>query len=196
MMHVFHLNQSLQSIFWPNTRHTVKNVLLTLLGALLLAGASQLSLPLQPVPLTFQSATVVLLGMTLGVRRGVASVAFYLMSGAMGLPLFAGFSAGLHVFFGPTGGYLLGFVPAVAVSGYLTEHGWGKHLVSAFIASLLGVFCIFVIGAFQLAQFIGWDNAWLLGVKPFLFTEILKLVFIAWVAKLCWTEPSIKQSTS
>jgi biotin transport system substrate-specific component len=178
--------QKLTSVFWPAQHRLARNLGLVLLATALLAGASQLSIPLQPVPLTFQSATVILLGMTLGARLGLAAIMTYLIAGTLGLPVFADFSAGPAVFIGPTGGYLLGFIPAVLVSGYLAQSGWAKTYVGSFVAAIIGVSFIFIAGVTQLAAFIGAHAAWVAGVKPFIATEILKLMLVSIAAKQAW----------
>ncbi|MFN7097245.1 MAG: biotin transporter BioY [Gammaproteobacteria bacterium] len=179
-------NQAVHSIFWPTHHRLLKNTLLVLIGAFILAVASQLSIPLTPVPLTFQSATVVLIGMMLGARLGLAAVMTYLVVGTLGMPVFAQFSAGPQILMGMNGGYLLGFIPAVLMSGYLAQRGWAKNYISGFIAALIGVSFIFAAGVTQLAAFLGWHAAWVAGVKPFIFTELLKLVIVALAAKQVW----------
>jgi biotin transport system substrate-specific component len=84
-------------------------------GVFLLAFASQLTIPLVPVPLTFQSSAVILIAMLFGARLGAYTVLAYLAAGFCGLPVFAEFSAGPMHFVGPTAGYLAGFVPAARV---------------------------------------------------------------------------------
>src|SRR5690242_8292142 len=103
---------------WP------KEFTIVLGAALFLALASQISIPLQPVPLTFQSVTVLLIGMALGPRLGGYAIAMYFIAGCLGLPVFANFSFGPQVFLGASGGYLMGFLPAAVVSGYLAQRGW------------------------------------------------------------------------
>lgn len=186
MIHTLSLNKSLTSILWPTQHQMLKNILLTLVSAFLLAAASQLNIPMQPVPLTFQSATVILIGMTLGARLGFAAIMTYLIAGALGVPVFAEFFAGPSVIIGSTGGYLLGFIPAVLVSGYLAQRGFAAGYVSSFLAAFIGVCFIFAAGVTQLSAFIGWHAAWVVGVKPFIFTETLKLIIVAMIAKHVW----------
>lgn len=186
MSHTFSLNQPLRSIFIPSQQNVIKNIMLMIIGTVLLAASAQLSIPFQPVPLTFQSVTVILIGLAYGSRLGMATVMSYLVAGACGLPVFAEFYAGLPVFMGPTGGYLIGFLPAVGLCGYLAENGWGKGLVSSFIAGALAAVVIFAFGATRLAQLMGWHMAWLVGIKPFLLTEALKLVLLAAMTKHFW----------
>ncbi|MEX2144447.1 MAG: biotin transporter BioY, partial [Anaerolineales bacterium] len=90
---------------------------LIILGSLLVAAAAQLSLPLQPVPITGQTFAVLLVGMLLGSRRGALALAAYLAQGVAGLPVFAEAKFGLATVQGPTGGYLLGFIAAAWLVG-------------------------------------------------------------------------------
>lgn len=180
------VNPPLQSILWPKENTLGKQTMLILAGILLLALASQLSIPLQPVPLTFQSATVILIGMACGVRLASSIIATYLIAGACGLPIFADLSGGIHHFFGPTGGYLIGFLPAAALSGYLAQKGFAKNILSSFITACLSVSVIFLLGTSVLAIFVGWHQAMLLGVMPFVLSEPIKLIAVALLAPRFW----------
>ncbi|HEV2614252.1 MAG TPA: biotin transporter BioY [Gammaproteobacteria bacterium] len=159
------------SISWPRELSIVFG------AALFLAIASQISIPLQPVPLTFQSITVLLIGMALGPRLGGYAIALYLVAGSLGLPVFADFHAGFATFMGPTGGYLIGFLPAAVISGYLTQQHWKVT------GALLGTFIIFGLGFAFLAQYLGTAQAWALGVKPFLISEPIKLMILCLFVK-------------
>lgn len=156
---------------WP------REFFIIVVAALFLALASQISIPLQPVPLTFQSVTVLLIGMGLGPRLGGFAVALYLIAGSMGLPVFADFNAGLAPFMGPTGGYLIGFLPAATISGYLTQQ---HHKV---LGALLGTAVIFGSGFAYLSHLVGTTQAWLLGIKPFLVSEPIKLIILCLFVK-------------
>ncbi len=153
-----------------------KQFLLILAGSLALALASQLSVPLKPVPLTFQTPTFLLIGLLYGAKRSGLVVSAYLFAGAAGLPVFANMSAGFPVLFGPTGGYLLGFFPAAILTGYLAEQGWANSRIGIFSIFCLGTVIIFLFGASWLSLFVGWHKAYLLGVKPFLLTGIIKII--------------------
>lgn len=177
-----------QSIFWPKQNSILKQTLTIAIGVVLLAIGSQLSIPLFPVPLTFQSATVILIGMALGARQGAAVVASYLLVGALGLPVFADFSAGLDKFFGPTGGYLLGFLPAAYLSGYLAEKGFSKTILGSFVATLCGVSIIFLGGLSYLSLFLGWEKAIAVGLLPFVVSEAVKLFVIALFTPKMWKQ--------
>jgi biotin transport system substrate-specific component len=170
-----------QQRFW-------QTVLWTLAGSLLIAISAHIAIPLKPVPLTFQSATVLLLGMVFGARLAGYMVLAYLIEGACGLPVFANFYSGLAVLTDPTIGYLVGFLPAAMLSGYLVQHGWGRNWFSTFCAAVLGAVVIFAAGVTGLACFVGWKSAFALGVAPFLVTEPIKLLVTAFIAPRFWRE--------
>jgi biotin transport system substrate-specific component len=179
-------NLPIRSIFWPKEAFFLNRLLITLGGVLLLAFASQLSIPLEPVPLTFQSITVVFIGMAFGKRYGLAIVSTYLALGLLGLPIFADFSGGIIKAFGPTGGYLAGFIPAVWIGGYFAEKGASRNAILSFLAAGLGIISIFALGIAWLSTFIGWSQAMKLGLMPFLFTETIKLLALSIVIPRLW----------
>lgn len=180
------LSPSLQSIFSQKENSLFKQIVLILAGVIVLAAASQLSIPLIPVPLTFQSATVILIGMAYGARYGTYVIATYLIAGACGLPVFADFSFGIAPFFGPTGGYLIGFLPAAFISGYLAQKGWAKGVISSFIAACLGVSIIFLLGISVLSTFVGWEKAIDVGLMPFILSEFIKLLAASLMIPRFW----------
>src|SRR5829696_7645933 len=81
------------------------------------AAAAQITIPLSPVPFTLQVLAVILSGLLLGVRHGALAQAVYVLVGAIGVPVFAGFKGGLGILLGPTGGYLISYPIAAAVAG-------------------------------------------------------------------------------
>lgn len=190
MMNRFTLQTPLQSFFSAKEMSFGKQSLLILAGVLLLALASQLSIPLKPVPLTLQSATVILIGMAYGAKRGALVVLTYLIAGCCGAPVFANFSFGIASLFGTTGGYLLGFVPAAFLSGYLAENGFGKHFVSSLLAACLGAMVIFFFGVCGLSLFVGWHNAIIFGFMPFIMTETIKLIALSAIIPSLWSKKS------
>src|SRR5262245_36726124 len=100
-----------------------REVTLILAGSLLIALTAQLqfSLPVSPGPATGQTFAVLLLGALYGRKRGAATVLTYLVLGTIGLPVFAGGASGIARLVGPTAGYLVGFVAAAFVVGFLSE---------------------------------------------------------------------------
>lgn len=186
-MILFSTQRSLECILYSSTRSTLtKRMVLILIGTALLGVAGQLAIPLRPIPLTFQSSAVILLGLLYGSRLGASTVLAYLVAGFAGVPLFAEFSGGPHILLGPTAGYLLGFLPAAYVSGYLAEHGLAKNFLGTFIAACIGAFIIFLSGLLVLTFHIGWQGAFATGVQPFLFTEPLKLLALALIVPRFW----------
>jgi len=154
--------------------------------AALTAVAAQITLrlPFSPVPVTLQVLAVIVSGFALGPRDGWASQVAYLAAGAAGLPVFAGWTGGLSVLFGPTAGYLVAFPAAAFVAGLLGQKmgrlGWGARLA----AGLCAVSVIYVGGAVWLTAWLfavdggglasAMSGAWLLGIKPFLVADLAK----------------------
>jgi len=146
-------------------------------GSLAIAVCAQveLRLPFTPVPITAQTLAVALTGMTLGARKGAAAVALYLLEGASGLPVFSGGASGIHHLFGPTGGYLAGFVASAASAGALCERGWDRTPLRAVAALLLSSLWVLLPGLLVLSRFVGGiAPAFLAGVLPFLLGDIVK----------------------
>lgn len=165
----------------------VKDVAIVLLASILLGVISQVALHLWwPVPITLQSATVVLLGLTLGSKRATAAIALYLLEGAVGLPVFAGGLSGFMYLLGASAGYLWGFLPAAFVAGFLMEKGFAKNYVSTFVASVIAALVIFACGFSHLAAMYSVKSAYLFGIKPFLVVEPLKLIVATLIAKSAW----------
>ncbi len=142
-----------------------------------------ISLPFTPVPITLQVLAVLLSGLVLGGRGGAASQVAYLAAIAAGLPLSARGVGGPAAFLGPTGGYLLAFVPAAFVVGLIAGKPEAAFL-RRLIAGLVGVLLIYLGGTTWLAVWLGgdWVRAWKLGVAPFLSVDLMKAVVAAAVA--------------
>jgi biotin transport system substrate-specific component len=142
---------------------------LALLGSAVLAASAQVVLPAWPVPATLQSLAVLLLGALGGARLGTAAVALYLLEGALGLPVFAGGNAGPAALAGPTGGYLLGFLPAAWLAGQARGPLWRQGAV-LLAAHLL----LFAPGVAWLAGFVGAERAFAAGFLAFLPATLVK----------------------
>lgn len=161
---------------------------LVLAASLFIALMAQVSLPLPftPVPITGQTFAVLLVGATLGARRGALAVLAYLAEGLAGLPVFAGGTGGLAHLLGPTGGYLLGFVAMAATVGALAEHGLDRRLRSAWLAFLLGEAVLYLCGLPWLAVFVGPSKALTLGLLPFLPGDLLKALLAGLALPALW----------
>jgi biotin transport system substrate-specific component len=142
---------------------------LALLGSWALAASAYVTVPMWPVPATMQTLVVLLLGAFGGPWFGAASVAAYLAQGAVGLPVFAGGGAGLAHLFGPTGGFLFGFLAAAWMAGY-AGRGWLRAGAVLLAAHLV----LFVPGVLWLAQFVGLERAWQAGFVVFVPGTLLK----------------------
>ncbi len=148
-------------------------------AALTAVGAQyRLYLPFTPVPVTFQTAAVLLAGATLGPAGGTISQVLHLLAGAAGLPLFT-----TGATFGATSGYLLAFVPAAWLVGWCRRR-WGWRGMVA--GMLLGSTVIYAGGVLGLCTLTGisFAGAIATGVSPFLLGDALKLVAAAAVARL------------
>ena len=172
----------------PNrtTRHVVVVVFFALLSAA--SAYIEVRLPFTPVPLTFQTLVVSLAGVLLGARLGAASQALYVAVGALGAPVFSGGAAGIGHLMGPTGGYLLAFPLAAAVTGVLAARiRSDRSLLDAarlWVAILLGTLVVFIGGASQLALLTGDGRSAIeLGVLPFLLGDVLKVSIALLIAR-------------
>jgi biotin transport system substrate-specific component len=171
-------------------RTALTNVALILSGALFTAYAAQLVIPMWPVPMTAQTLAVLLVGSVLGATRGAISLIVYFSMGAAGMPVF---SAATSLSFGPTFGYLVGFVAAAAAVGYLSERGWHKS-----VAGVLGSFAIansiiYLFGLPWLAFVLGNLGApndlaavTAAGLAPFIVGDVLKMILAAALLPLAW----------
>jgi biotin transport system substrate-specific component len=139
-------------------------------------------LPFTPVPITLQVMVVLLAGLVLGARAGAASQLAYLAAIAAGLPLDAN-ALGLAALSGPTAGYLIGFVPAAFVTGWLAERG-STTRAGRFLAAVAGMMIIYTTGVAWLTPAVGGLRAaWILGVAPFILVDLGKAVIAAAVAE-------------
>lgn len=188
MNYLANSNLATRNITAINQHTFLKQLGLILAGVVFLTLVSQLSIPLRPVPLTFQSTTVVLMGIIFGGRYSTWVLGIYLLAGAVGIPVFANFSGGPAIFYGPTVGYLIGFFPAVWISGYLAQKGFTAHILTRFLTALLATAVIFFFGLMVLAQSIGWHSAIAFGLMPFIVSEPSKLLALTLLPTKWWNK--------
>ena len=149
----------------------------SLFSALTAAGAFiAIPIPVTPVPIVLQNLFVLLAGVILGPKWGLASIGLYLFMGGMGFPVFAGGTGGFGRLFGPTGGYLLGYIPAVCVTGFLSDKLGGTRAGDA-VAMVLGALIVYTAGVpwLHAATGMGWSKALAAGMYPFLIGDALKI---------------------
>lgn len=167
--------------------------------AALTAAAAQISVPLPftQVPFTFQPMVVLLGGLALGGRLGLASQVLYLMAGIAGLPVFAAsvtLPPGALRLLGPTGGYLLSYPIAALLVGYLAERGFDRRYLTSVLAMLAGLIVVYACGTIWLGLFastgtsapIGIQSALISGVYPFVAADLLKLFAAAGILPGLW----------
>ena len=158
----------------------------------LTAAAAQVSVPLPftQVPFTFQPMVVLLGGLALGSRLGLAAQIAYLAAGIVGLPVFAASAAlppGAARLLGPTGGYLMAYPLAAYLTGYLAERGFDRRYVTSVLAMGAGLAVIYVSGASWLGLAIGGRGAVMTGIVPFVAADAVKLLIAAGVVPSLWT---------
>ncbi|MEP7172872.1 MAG: biotin transporter BioY [Aestuariivirga sp.] len=186
-------NLTLAGRLWPTSSlNWTRIILLALLGSAIVAVSAQLSVPLYPVPMTLQTLAVLAVGAAYGARLGALTLALYAFEGAIGLPVFANFEGGLFLLTGeitPRGGYIIGFILAAGLVGYLVEKGWGANVFKLCTAMLMGAAVVYVPGLIWL---VGWlivmkgmvitsaiTAAFSSGVLPFIVGDIIKAVLAA-----------------
>jgi biotin transport system substrate-specific component len=149
-------------------------VLASLMAALTAVGA-YIHVPIGPVPIVLSTLFVILSGLLLGSRWGVTSMGLYLLVGAIGIPVFAGGKGGLAHFFGPTGGYLLGYVLASWVTGFISEKSRGL-LILDILAVLVGSLVIYGLGVpwLKMIAQMSWTKTLIIGMVPFLIGDAIK----------------------
>lgn len=149
-------------------------VLASLMAALTAVGA-YIHVPIGPVPIVLSSLFVLLAGLLLGSRWGLASMGLYLLVGAIGIPVFSGGRGGFAHFFGPTGGYLFGYVLASWVVGFISERSHGFIIMDIF-AVVVGSLVIYGLGVpwLKMVTQMSWPRALMVGAIPFLIGDAVK----------------------
>lgn len=157
-------------------------------GFVALAAQIQIALPFTPVPITGQTFAVVLVGATLGWLRGAASLGLYLLAGLVGAHVYAGGAHGIDVLKGATGGYLVGFVVAAALTGLLAEQRWDRRFSSSVAAMLSGDVVIYLVGLPWLAAVLdtSLEKTLELGLYPFVVGDLLKLYLAGALLPTAW----------
>ena len=162
----------------------IKSLVIIFFGSILLAISAKIKIPFYPVPMTMQTFIVLFLGISFGYKIGLATVGLYLMEGIVGLPVFSNSperGIGLAYFTGPTMGYLIGFLSACFIASFVKKD---ENYLITFLKLVLSVSTIYVFGVLWLGTTLGWDKPILnLGVYPFLFAEIVKILILTLLTK-------------
>jgi biotin transport system substrate-specific component len=172
------MNASLLSDrLWPASGNALaRNAVLAIAGSLIVAAAAQVNVPMLPVPMTLQTLAVLAIGAAYGARLGAITLALYALEGAVGLPVFAEFKSGIML---PSFGYVLGFVAAAGLVGWLAERGWDRSGLKMFAAMILGAAVVYVPGVVWLTGWIGFEKAVQFGLLPFIAGDVAKAAIAA-----------------
>ena len=172
-------------------RSIATDIALVFGGAVLTAVSAQIAIPMWPVPITGQTFAVLLVGAVLGASRGALSMITYFSLGAAGLPVFTGAVAGIT--FGTTFGYLVGFIAAAAVVGWLSQLNWHKRVTGVLASFLIGNAVIYLFGlpwlAFALSNLnvaSDFSSVMMAGLVPFLIGDAIKMALAAAALPLAW----------
>ncbi len=164
------------------------DIALVIGGSLLIGLCAQVKilLPFSPVPITGQTFAVLMIGALLGPWRGSLAVLSYIMEGVAGLPVFA-LGGGFTVLIGPTGGYLLGFIPAAYLTGLLARKGWDRRIGTTILAMVLGNIVIYAFGLLWLCCLMGINRSVpAVGLYPFVVGDLLKIALAAGALPAGW----------
>ena len=157
----------------------IKLIVLTIAGTILITLSAKIKIPFYPVPMTMQTFVILLIGITLGNKVGLATVTLYLLEGIFGLPVFASSpekGIGLTYFLGPTMGYLIGFLVSAYFAGLFK---YDKGIINTFLKLIFSVSFIYILGLIWLGILIGWDKPiFKLGAEPFLLAELFKILLL------------------
>ncbi len=171
------------------TRSLTTDITLVMAGAVTVGLLAQVSIPLWPVPVTGQTLGVLLVGGSLGARRGAASMATYLGLGLLGVPWFSELSGGPAMLAAPSFGYIIGFVFAAALIGWLAERTWDRRPVLSFAGFALASLVPFLFGLPYLAAVLGITDVQTVleyGFYPFIVGGLAKWAIAAAVFPLAW----------
>lgn len=186
------ISRPLVSLALPEsvTARRVAEILLVIAGSLLLALSAKAKVVIGPVDLSLQTLAVLGIAATFGLRLGVATLALYLVEGAMGFPVFQSTpekGIGLAYMMGPTGGFLVGFVAMAAIVGWAADRGWDRSVLKLLCAMLVAEAVMMALGFVWLAGLIGAEKSWMFGVAPFIVPDVIKVALAATVVPAVWS---------
>ena len=166
-----------------NSGELTKAVLSSLFAALISIGAYvALPLPGTPVPFVLQNLFIIVAAAVLGPRWGFLSVLIYLLFGILGMPVFSGGTGGIAKLLGPTGGYLVGYLPAALAIGFLADRG-KRRFPSLLLAGFAGMTIVYCFGItwMKLSLGMSWGRALASGLLPFLLGDLVKILLAAFL---------------
>ena len=174
----------MELVKFTQSSKVLKYVLIIILGSIALTISAKIKIPFYPVPMTMQTFVVLFLGLSFGYKIGLATVGLYLIEGIFGLPVFSNSpekGIGWIYFTGPTMGYLIGFLLATFLAGYLN---FKTNIIFVFFKLIFSVSVIYILGVLWLGNLIGWDKPIIqFGVTPFLLAELFKIILLTIIGK-------------
>jgi biotin transport system substrate-specific component len=167
-----------------NTESQLKMTVYTSLFVALIAVGAFIAIPVGPVPIVLQNMFVLLAALILGPAWGVACIGIYLLIGLLGLPVFSKGGAGIGHLFGPTGGYLLGYIPAVLATAVISK-GLGRKLTGDLFAMVIGSLIVYAAGVpwLKIATGMTYQKALAVGMFPFIVGDAVKIIAAAFIAR-------------
>lgn len=171
-------NKTLYELYF-NSRNILLDIFMVILSVGFLGLMANIRVPLWPVPITMQTFGIFAIAFFFGSKKGALSILAYVLAGIVGFGVFAGYSSGMAVMMGPTGGYILGFLITAFVVGYLIEKGYGRDKKSVLLCMVIGNLIIYLGGVIGLRYYFAdftWWKIMMVGVVPFLIGDAIKII--------------------
>jgi biotin transport system substrate-specific component len=184
-------SRALAVAVWPESvSRAVQSVVLVVVGTAILAISAKIQVQTVPVPITLQTLAVMAIAAAYGSNLAVATVLAYIAEGLVGIPVFAGATAGPAYLLGPTAGFLYAFVVGAAIVGLAADRGDSRSMVKLFVAMVIADVVIFALGLLWLGAAVpklGYSQALLkAGLYPFVLADLLKIVLAALAIPVAW----------
>lgn len=171
----------------PSTKAlaVARDVILIFSFSIITALCAQLKVEVGVVPITMQTLAVLLAGALLGAKKGALSQITYLLLGLAGIPWFAR-GGGIVYILSPTFGYIVGFVFAAFLVGWFCERGFDRQIKTAILAMFLGNVLLYIPGLLWLSKFVGFGKVLTVGLYPFIFGDLLKILLAGLALPIGW----------
>lgn len=166
------------STFLESNQLSAKTARITL-GVLLLALCAQISIPLNPVPITLHTVAVLFVGLLYDRKTAIQTLSLYIVMGLVGLPVFTNFGSGLARLMGPSGGYYIGFLVSVLAMTTLRQYMTTRSFMTNIALCITGSIVIYTFGILGLLRFMDIQQAFAVGVMPFILPGIVKSAILA-----------------
>ncbi len=177
-MKTINKNKTLYELYF-GYRNVFLDIFMVILSVAFLGVMANIRIPLWPVPITMQTFGVFAIAFFFGSKKGSLSILAYVLAGIVGFGVFAGYSSGMAVMIGPTGGYIIGFLVAAFFVGYMIEKGYGRDKKSILLCMVIGNLIIYLGGIISLRLFFAdftWWKIMMVGVIPFLIGDAIKII--------------------